>query len=108
MPFLRRQDASLSLLIWVRHREVALHAVGHGLFERGKRRVVARGAKFLHASLGEVLIARPDFWRDVDVLDDRRAAAGLAGRLHQIAEAAGLAGAEVEQPALPPLAPQPQ
>src|SRR5207249_1714353 len=69
------------------------------IFQRSETAVVAGTLQPIDIALGEVLVAAANLLGHVDILDIRNRAERGIGREHQILEAAGLAGADVEDAA---------
>src|SRR6266404_411467 len=69
------------------------------IFQRGETAVVTGALQPNDIGLREVLIAAADFLGHVDIADIRSGAEGSVGGEHQILEASGLAGSDVEDAA---------
>src|SRR5438552_1031532 len=78
--------------------EKAPHIGPDRVFQRREAAIVAGMPQPIGLALGEILIAAPDLFGHVDVLDVRPSAERDIGRQHQIPKAARGAGADVEQP----------
>src|SRR6516164_1825613 len=93
MPRLKLPDRSS---VAIGTAEKRFHVVPHGRFKRGEVGIVAGTAQISDVGLREVLIAATNGDRHVDVLKGRRASKRREHGGHQIAEAAGVACADVE------------
>src|ERR1700681_3813625 len=79
--------------------EVTLDVSLDRLFQRGEAAVVAGALQPIAIALGEVLVAAANLLGHVDILDIRNGAERGICREHQFLEAAGLAGADIEDAA---------
>src|ERR1700691_5845074 len=69
------------------------------LFQPGETAIIARIAQTSDIALREILVAAANVFGHLDIFDIRRLAERGIGREHQILEAAGLAGSDVEDAA---------
>src|SRR4051812_13769718 len=69
------------------------------IFQRREAAIVAGAPQPIAVALGEVLVAAPNLFGHFDILDIWSGAERVIGRQHHILEAAGLAGADVEDAA---------
>src|SRR4051812_21584913 len=69
------------------------------IFQRREAAIVAGAPQPIAVALGEVLVAGTNLFGHFDILDIWRGAERVIGRQHHILEAAGLAGADVEDAA---------
>src|ERR1700676_1826848 len=76
--------------------EVALDVEADRLLQRREAAVITGPREPIDIALGKILIAVADRWGHVDITNIRSCAERGIGRKHQILEAAGLAGADVE------------
>src|SRR5882724_9025594 len=76
--------------------EVALDVEADRLLQRREAAVITRPREPIDIALGKILVAVADRLGHVDITNIRNCAERGIGRKHQILEAAGLAGADVE------------
>src|SRR5713226_6038782 len=79
--------------------EETLHVSLDGVFQRREAAIIAGALQPIDIALGEVLVAAANRFGHVDILDIRSRAERGIGRNHQILEAAGLAGSDIEDAA---------
>src|SRR5688572_13467479 len=91
--------SNIGLPVAIRAIEKALHILLHRSFQRREACVVACIAQVLDPAFGEILISAANLIRHVDILDIRLAPERLEHGDDHVAEAARLAGADIEDTA---------